>query len=103
MPLPSNRSGETYAKLAQRGHLVVHQRDQRRNDHRGARPAQRGNLKADALAAAGRHQHQRVATGDYVVYHLLLVAPESREAEHPTQHCRRIFGQQRLQHRLSSG
>ena len=28
-----------YAELPQRRHLIVHQRNQRRDDHRGARPA----------------------------------------------------------------
>ncbi len=64
--LGMQRAGR-HAELAQRRDLVVHQRDQRRDDHRGAGPAQRGHLVADALAAAGRHQHQRVAAGDDVV------------------------------------
>ena len=59
-------------QLAHGGHLVVHQRDQWRNDDGGAGPAQRGNLIADAFAAAGRHQHQRVAAGENVVDHGFL-------------------------------
>ena len=35
------------AQLAQRRDLVLHQRDQRRDDHRGARPAQRRHLVAE--------------------------------------------------------
>ena len=67
-----------HAELAQRRHLVVHQRDQRRDDHRGAGPAQRRDLVADALAAAGRHQHQRVAAGDDMAHHLLPAGRGSR-------------------------
>ena len=91
------------AKLAQRRHLVVHQRDQRRDHHRGARTAQRGHLEADALAAAGRHQHQRVAAGDDMVDHLFLLAAKAGKAEHATQHRRGLLGEQRLQHGLSAG
>ena len=42
----------------QRRHLVLHQRDQRRDDDARARADQRGDLVADRLAAAGRHQHE---------------------------------------------
>ena len=79
-----------HAELAQRRDLVVHQRDQRRDHHRGAGPAQRRHLEADALAAAGRRQHQRVAAGDDVAHHLLLLAAKAGEAEYPAQHGGRI-------------
>ncbi len=62
------------AELAQGGHLVVHQRDQRRDDDGGAGAAQGGQLVADALAAAGRHQHQRVAAAQDVIDDRLLQA-----------------------------
>ena len=71
------------AELAQRRDLIVHQRDQRRDHHRGAGPAQRRHLVADALAAAGRHQHQRVAAGDDMAHHLLLLAAKARESRTP--------------------
>ncbi len=57
-----------HAQLPQCRHLVVHQRDQRRDHDRRAGPAQRRHLVADALAAAGRHQHQRVAAVHYMLY-----------------------------------
>ena len=69
------------AKLAQRGDLVVHQCDQRRNDNGGAGQAERRDLVAQALAAAGGHQHQRVTAADNVTHHLFLQAAKSREAE----------------------
>ena len=43
--------------------LILHQRDQRRHDDADARPHERGDLVAERLAAAGRHQHERVAAG----------------------------------------
>ena len=99
--------GGGHAKLAQRRHLIVHQRDQRRDHHRGAGPTQRRYLEADALAAAGRRQHQRVAAGDDMAHHLLLLAAKAWEAEHTAQHGRRIIPglglHQRLQHGLSAG
>ena len=80
----------TDADLAQRGHLVVHQRDQRRDDHGRAGAAQRRHLVADALAAAGRHQHQRVATGHDVPYGGVLLTAKAGETENPAQHLRGI-------------
>ncbi len=46
---------------SQRVDLVLHERDQRRDDHAGAVSHQRGDLVAQRLAAAGRHQRDRVA------------------------------------------
>ena len=75
-----------HAELGQRRHLVVHQRDQRR-DHDGEPvEAQGRHLVAERLAAAGRHQHEPVAAGEDVADHLLLqaakrgVAPDGRAA-----------------------
>ena len=50
-----------HAELAQRLHLVLHQRDQRRDHDRRALAQQRRQLVAQRLAAAGGHEHQRVA------------------------------------------
>ena len=52
------------------------------------RPDQRRDLVAQRLAAAGRHQHQRVAAADDVLDDLLLAAAEGVVAEHPAQHLR---------------
>ncbi len=41
--------------------LILHQCDQRTDDDRCAFELQRGQLKADALARAGGHDHERVA------------------------------------------
>ena len=92
-----------HANLPQRRDLVVHQRDQRRDDHGGAGPAQRRHLVADALAAAGRHQHQCVATGDDVVDHLFLLAAKPGKAEHPAQHRRGLLRRAAIAAWLSAG
>jgi hypothetical protein len=51
-----------HARLAQPGHLVVHQGDEGRHHHPQPRPAQGRHLKAQGLAAAGGHQHQAGTT-----------------------------------------
>ena len=65
-----------HAELRQCRHLVLHQRDQRRDDDRRAGTQQRGKLVAQRLAAAGRHQHQRVAAFDDVLDDFPLRAVE---------------------------
>ena len=51
-------------------HLVMHQRNQRRDDHRDAMPrllpGDGRDLVAQRFAAAGGHQHQRIATGHHM-------------------------------------
>ncbi len=69
--------------------LVVHERDERAHHETGAFADERGHLVADALAAAGRHQHDGVAAGDDVVDDRLLLVAERVEpvdlAEHRTR------------------
>ncbi len=83
--------------LVQRADLVVHQRDQRRDDdgHAVARLLARNgrNLVAQALAAPGGHQHQRVATADHMVNDGRLRATEGAVAEYLVQDGfgRRVF------------
>ena len=72
------------AHLAKRRNLIVHQGNQRRDHHRRAGAAKGRDLIANALAAAGRHQHQGIAAGNHVPDGILLQAPEGREAENPT-------------------
>ena len=78
-----------HAERRQRVDLVLHERDQRRDDHADAAPHQRRDLVAQRLAAAGRHEHERVAAGDDVLDDLLLAAAERVVAEDPLQHPRR--------------
>jgi hypothetical protein len=49
------------AHIAELRHLVLHQRDERRDHHHGTGQRQRGQLVAQGLAAAGRHNHGYVA------------------------------------------
>lgn len=67
-----------HADFAQRGDLILHQRDQRRHDDArtmaGLAAHQRGNLVAQRLAAARRHQHQTVAAARDVLDDLALLA-----------------------------
>ncbi len=62
-------------------HLVLHQRYQRRDDYRGAVHDERRQLVAQRLAAACRHQHERVVASQQVAYNRFLIALESVEAE----------------------
>ena len=78
-----------HAQRGQRVHLVLHQRDQRRDDHAGALPDQRRDLIAQRLAATGRHQHERVAAAGHMVDDLFLRTAERLVPEDPLQdvHC----------------
>ena len=69
--------GRCHARLAQGVDLILHQRDQRRYHDRRALPQQGGNLIAQRLAAAGGHQHQRVATLPQMFDDGLLLAAEA--------------------------
>ena len=61
--------------------LVLHQRDQRRDDDRHAVEHERRELVAEALAAAGREDGQRRAAGEQRLDDLLLAGAEGVEAE----------------------
>ncbi len=78
------------ADLTQGGHLVVHQRDQRRDDNRGAGPYQGRHLVADAFAAARGHQHQGIAPCHDMVDRGVLLTAKAGKAENLAQHLRRI-------------
>ena len=77
--------GGVHAGFLERADLVVHQRDQRADDDGDAVPGavahDRRHLVAQALAAAGRHQHERVAAADDVLDDLFLRAAEGGVAE----------------------
>ena len=73
--------GGLHAELLEGVHLVLHQRDQRRHHDADALPQQRGELVAQGFSAAGRHQHQRVATRRDMLDDGLLFVAEGRVAE----------------------
>ncbi len=75
-----------HAEDAQGVDLVVHERDEGRDDYPDAFAHQCGYLVAERLAAPGRHEHDRVATGDDVIDDLLLARAVVAVAEHAPQH-----------------
>ena len=62
-------------------HLVLHQRDQGRDDDRRAMPRQRRQLVAERLAGTGRHDRQRMLAANGAFHHLLLHAAKMGKAE----------------------
>jgi len=66
--------GGAHARLQQGIHLVLHQCDERRDNHADTGAQQRRNLVAQRFAAASGHQDQRVATAGYVLNDLFLRA-----------------------------
>ena len=82
------RRGEHHRGVAEVGEpraLVAHQRDQRRDDHGQVLPGERGELVAEALAAAGRHDHERVAPVERGLHRLALAGAEGGETEEREQ------------------
>ena len=64
-----------------RGHLVRHQRDERRDDERRAGEHERRKLVAEGLAGTGGHHDDGVATGEDLGDGLILAVPEVVVAE----------------------
>ena len=62
-------------------HLILHQRDQGREDERGGRPEHRGELVRQRLAGARRHERQRVPSVHRGAHDLLLPRAEVVESE----------------------
>ena len=79
-----------HAGLLQRRHLVLHQRDQRRHHDAGTGAGDGRNLEAQRLAAAGRHEHQRVAAGHERADHFRLRAAEAFVAEDAVEDVKRL-------------
>ena len=78
--------------LAQRGHLVLHQRDERRDHEREVVAHQCRKLVAERLARARGHHHERVATRERGGYRLGLAGPEMLESEQPPERFTGIHG-----------
>ncbi|MNY05990.1 hypothetical protein D3C86_1387290 [compost metagenome] len=66
-------------------HLVLHQGDEGRDDERRALEHQGGQLVADGLAVAGRHDGDGVATRKHRLDHALLARAEGRVTEMPQE------------------
>ena len=65
-----------HARLPQGRHLVGHERQQRRHDEPHAGPRDGGDLVAERLAAARRHQHEGVVAGNDMLDDARLRPPE---------------------------
>ncbi len=78
--------GGAHAVGDERVDLVVHQGDERAHDESGARTHQGRHLVADALAAAGGHEHDGVAAGDDLIDDRGLLAAERVEPVDLAQH-----------------
>ena len=61
--------------------LIVHQRNERGDDQRRARPRQRRHLIAERLARPGGHDCQRVRAAHHPLHHLGLHASKALEAK----------------------
>jgi hypothetical protein len=74
------------ADRGQRVHLVLHERDEWRNDDSGAGPYQRRDLVAEGLASAGRHENERVAATDDLLDDVGLLLAERVVPEDAVKH-----------------
>src|SRR3546814_18763924 len=92
------------ARLAERVDLILHQRDQRRHHDAVALTHERGNLVAQRLAAAGRHQSQRIAAFAEAFDHGLLLVAETGVTEHVLQQdCRGVVWGKKVPGRIVLG
>jgi hypothetical protein len=73
--------GRGQAPRVESVHLVLHQRDERRDDDRHALAHERRELEAERLAAARRHHDDRVVAGQHRLDDLALPLAKSLEPE----------------------
>ncbi len=79
-------AGRGDAVADERVDLILHQRDQRRDDDRQPLANERRRLEADRFPAAGRQHDERVAPVENRLHRLLLERPERRVAPDPFEH-----------------
>ncbi len=98
--------GGLHAQILQRVDLILHQRDERRDDDAGAGPDQGGDLVAKRFAAARRHQSEAVAALQQRRDDPFLMQAETLVAEHLVElgarHGER-FGVQQIEGRQGFG
>ena len=75
-----------HACLQQRIHLVLHQRDEWRDDHRDAVAEQGRDLVAERLAPAGGHDHESVAAARDVLDDRFLFGSKRAVSEDAIEH-----------------
>ncbi len=97
-------AGDAEAEGGELGGLVVHEGDEGRDDQRGAAAGEGGELVAEALAGAGGHDEQDVATGCCGLADDLLVRTELAVTEDAVEELGEGFGLLKRGHclRLSS-
>src|SRR5205085_1236758 len=83
------------AERAELGDLVLHQRDQGRDDERRAGAGEAGELVAERFAGSRRHDEERVLPGRHGAADGLLVRPERCVAEHALEELAETFGRYR--------
>src|SRR5690606_28958608 len=74
-------AGRGYTMGMQKGQLILHQRQQRRDHQSQVRQVQGRQLVAQRLARAGGKDRRRRATGEYGADHRLLAGPQAIETE----------------------
>jgi len=74
-------AGDAQTGGGELGGLVVHERDEGRDDQRGASASDGGKLVAERFACAGGHDEQSVAAIDDGVADGFLIGAEGGEAE----------------------
>ena len=80
------------AAVAQHVELILHQRDQRADDDRGAAEQQRRELIGQALTGAGRQNCERVVTLQDTRHDLFLAGVETGKTELLLERCAQIHG-----------
>ena len=73
------------------GDLVLHERDERRDDQRGSAARDGGKLVAERLPRPGGHDQQQVAAGDGGAADRFLVGAKARESEDGVQKLGEVF------------
>ena len=63
------------------GHLILHKRDERRNDQGQPGQESRGQLIAERFTLPGRHDRHRISPSQYRANDLLLARPKLRKPE----------------------
>ncbi len=62
-------------------HLILHERNERRNDQRQSRQHGRRQLITERLALARRHHRHDIAPSQHGTYHVFLAGSECRKPE----------------------
>ncbi len=78
------------AAIGELTHLIAHQGDQRRDDHRQLAAHDGRQLVAQRFAGARRHDGQHILAGQQRLHHFGLAGTQRGEAEHALQYDQRI-------------